>query len=705
MSTIETPTFCRLCEVNCGLVATTTDGRLTSVRPDKGHPVTAGYACKKGLLAVDVQNDPDRLDRPQIRTADGFESVGWDRAIEVVAQRLRAIIDESGPSSVALYLGNPNAFNASAALASGMFLTMLGSDRLFSAATQDCSNKFAVSEILYGSAEIHPIPDVDRTDFLLLIGTNPRVSKGSFHSMGDPIAALKAAEARGAVIRFVNPRRIETGSGIGETIQIRPDTDAYLLAAMLHEIDRTVGFAEGGPHLRNVEGLREFVRQYPPERVADVVGIDSSTITKLALDFANAPSAAAHMSTGVNMGRQGALAYWLVQMLLVVTDNLDQPGGNWVPARGTQPMGALGSLDSSSFRDSKWGPYRPSRTMIPGSLLADMIHDDDQPIRALVVASGNPALSIAGGGRLQEALASLDLLVCIDLYRNVTGELADVVLPAAAQFERQDFNFFVQGVQRTPWVQWTDRVVDPGDRREEWWILAKVAQAMGVPSLLDGGDEGSSPDVIATFFDHGLSCHGLSIAELRERERGVAVLPPNEPGQLFTEQIMTPDRTLDCCPEVLETSRSRCNAIFSELEEEPGDLLKLINNRTPNTLNSAFQNVAALKERGADVNPLQMHPDDLARLGLVDGDVVEVSSESGAICAVVAADPTLRPGVVAMTHGFGNETARGMTNALRHPGVNVNELAPSGVGSFDPVSGMAHLTGIAVRVTAAAPAS
>ncbi|HKY16913.1 MAG TPA: molybdopterin-dependent oxidoreductase, partial [Microthrixaceae bacterium] len=198
MSTIETPTFCRLCEVNCGLVATTTDGRLTSVRPDKGHPVTAGYACKKGLLAVDVQNDPDRLDQPQIRTADGFESVGWDRAIDVVAQRLRAIIDESGPSSVALYLGNPNAFNASAALASGMFLTMLGSDRLFSAATQDCSNKFAVSEILYGSAEIHPIPDVDRTDFLLLIGTNPRVSKGSFHSMGDPIAALKAAEARGA---------------------------------------------------------------------------------------------------------------------------------------------------------------------------------------------------------------------------------------------------------------------------------------------------------------------------------------------------------------------------------------------------------------------------------------------------------------------------------------------------------------------------
>ncbi len=703
MSTTTVKTFCRLCEVNCGLVATVVDGRLEALRADKGHPVTAGFVCKKGLLAADVHNDPDRLDLPQRRVGNKFEDVAWDPALSDIAARLQTIIAQHGPSSVAAYIGNPNAFNASAGISVGLFLAMIGSNRLFTAGTQDCANKFAISEVLYGSAEIHPIPDIDRTDFLLMIGTNPRVSKGSFHAMGDPIAVLKAAHDRGATIRFINPLKVETGSGIGETIQIRPDTDPYLLAAIIHEIDRTIGFAvsTNGSHLRNVEGLREFVAQYSPERVADIVGIDAKEIIALAQGFAAAPRAAAHMSTGANLGRQGALAYWLLQMLLVVTDNFDRPGGNWVPARATAPMGALAALDESSFQPTKWGPYRPSRTMLPGAILADMILDDEQPIRALIVASGNPVLSIGGGERLQKALESLDLLVCIDLYRNATGESAHYNLPAAGQFEREDLNFFTQGVQRIPSAQWTDRVVDPNERKEEWWILARLLQELGIPSMLDGHDDGSHPDVLSDYFDAGLDAIGYSIAGLRQAERGLALLARNEPGTFFTEQIMTEDRVLDCCPAILESTLARAAVIFNDFEQEPVDQLKLINRRTTNTLNSFFQNVAALKERGADHNPIFMHPTDIAKLGLQIDQPARIYNDCGSVVALVAADPNLRAGVVAMTHGFGNQSASGMKTAQRFPGVNVNMLSPSGAGSFDPISGMSHLTGIPVSVAPA----
>ena len=301
MGDTTTTTFCRLCEVNCGLVATVVDGRLTKLRPDHGHPVTRGFACKKGLLAEAVQNDPDRLDRPQVRTADGFVDTDWDTALAGIADGLRSTIDRYGPRSVAAYIGNPNAFNASAGFSLGFLMAMLGSDRLFSAGSQDCSNKFAISEILYGSAELHPIPDIDNTDHLLLLGTDPRVSKGSFWSIGDPIAALRAAQDRGVTIRFVNPVIVESGSGIGETVQIRPDTDAYLLAAMLHVIDRERGFRPSAPAdaLTNLDGLRDFVNGFPPERVADVVGIDAATITAMALEFADrADSGRAHVDRG-----------------------------------------------------------------------------------------------------------------------------------------------------------------------------------------------------------------------------------------------------------------------------------------------------------------------------------------------------------------------------------------------------------------------
>ena len=696
-------TFCRLCEVNCGLEATVDDQQgMIALRPDKSHPVSEGFACHKGLLALEVHRDPDRLNVPHRRAAGGdFLEASWEDAIGDIAPRLKALIDEHGPESVAVYMGNPSAFNALGAVAAGIFAQALGIKRFFFAGTQDCTNKFAISEILYGSAEIHPIADLDHSDYVLMMGTNPRISKMSFLSTPDPVGALRAARDRGATIRFVNPLAIDDLSDVGDTLQIRPDTDAYFLAALLCEIEATSGFdeealkdIENGAGVVHLDRLRDFIRAYPVNRVAKLVGIPAQTIRDVARDFSAANSAAIHISTGVNMGQQGALAYWLAQMLSLVTGNLDRRGGNIVAGRAMPglPMG-----EEPGLEETKWGSYRPSRgTTPPGSLIADMIRDDEKPIRALLVIAGNPLLSIGGEDQMREAFADLDLLVSIDFYRNATGELADWVLPAADWFEREDLNFFVQGVQRKPYLQWTDRVVAPThERKEDWWILSRIQQEMGLPSLFDlPGD-----DALMTLWNGRLEENGYSIPALREAEGGV-VLIPDEPHGHFLEGIATIDG-FDCCPDAMLQTIERASGIFDRLETEAANQLKLITRRTHHMLNSALQNMKVLKtEAGSRKNPLFMNPADAASRSLQEGQHVRVRNDHGELIAELALDPHLREGVVAMSHGFGNDRTPGMPVAQAHPGVNVNRLSPSGAGSFDPVSGMEHLTGIAVEVLA-----
>lgn len=690
-------TFCRLCEVGCGILVHVEDGAVVKVRPDADHPVTKGFACNKGLLATEIHHDPDRLDHPVRRAADGaWSAVPWDEALDDIADRLRSIVDEHGPDAVAVYLGNPNAFNASAGVSAGLFLRLLGSDRLFSAGTQDCANKFAVGELLWGSAQLHLVPDVDHTDHLVVLGSNPRISKGSFLSVPDPIGRFGAVEARGGTVRFVDPRRIEPK--VGEVVQIRPDTDVYLLAAVLHEIDRTCGFdPDGAARVTGLDDLRAFLADFPPERVAPVVGIDAERIATMAREFAAARRAAVHVSTGVNMGRQGALAYWLATMLSLLTGNLDRRGGNVPTTRGTAASPAERGTDTASFLDSPWGTYRPVSSMHPGALLADMIRADAgsgvTPIRALVVVAGNPVLSIGGGDHLAAALADLDLLVAVDLYRNATGELADYALPAADWFEREDLNVFVQGTQTEPYVQWTGPIVEPAaERRTERAVFTALTERLGLPVFFP-----DDADLLGMVHDGALAAHGLSVEALRQTPDGTALLPPTEPGG-FLDRV-TADGTLDGAPEMLAVARERAVAQFDELLAEPADQLKLITRRTSHTLNSAMQNVRRLKDSGAADNPLYVGPDDADRLDLRDGDRVRIANRFGTIEAAVRIDDTLRSGVVAMTHGFGNAGLTGMAVAAAFPGVNVNALAPHGPGTIDPVSGMSHLTGIPVEVT------
>lgn len=697
-------TFCRICEPSCGLVAQVEEGTLVKLSPDREHPVTKGFACHKGLAAVDLHHDPDRLDAPQLRAADGsWSTVGWDTALEHTSTRLQAIIHAHGNDAVAAYVGNPTAFNALGQLHTTTLLRTLGVRRAFSSGTQDCANKFVASEAVFGSSTVHPIPDLEHTDLCLIIGENPRASQASFFSIPNVLGEMRRAAARDARMVFVNPRRIETPEkGIGDTVLIRPDTDVWFLASLLHEIDLLGGFdhrvvARHGSH---VQELRAFIAAYSAERTAAVTGIDADVVRELAAAWVATPRASVHASTGLNMGRQGTLAYWLVHMLSFVTGRLDVVGGN-LKSDGFYPNARAGAgVPEQGYADTEFGRLR--RGSLPGTLLSHAILDSDQPIRALVVVAGNPLLSIAGEQRLRKAFEQLELLVVIDIYPSATSELAHVLLPSTDMYERDDLNIVNIGTSMQPFAQYTPAVVAPkGERKPEWWIAHRLLQAMGKPSLFDGLADGEQPDPWSKWRHMLERGSGLQLADL-QADPSPRVLPTPAPGTFFEQQVHTLDGLVDCCPPIFGDAIERCHRLFDEGiagadRRADGELL-LIHKRDQWMHNSWFANLDRMQRKGRERNPLGMNSADANRLALAHGDTVEVSSAHGSIESTVDIDDDLMPGVVSMVHGWGHTASPRMKVAAAHPGSNPNALLPTGPGSFEPLSSQAHMTGIAVHV-------
>ncbi len=694
--TIEKKTFCRICEPACGLIATV-DSDQIKLAPDRDHPVHSGFCCHKGLSFGDVHSDPDRLDYPLRRTENGFEETTWDVAMDEIGTKLRQILADHGPDAIATYYGNPLAFDSRAFAANAMFAAKLGSKMMFSGATQDCSNKLACTEQVYGTASMHPIPDLQNTDYFLCIGSNPRISHMSFIHTTDPMKLINGIKQRGGIVRYVNPRKIESASKSGEEVlQIRPDTDLYFLAAVINEIQAQGLFdqSELTKHAKNIDGLVAFVSQYPAERVAGITGLTVEDIRQVAEEFTRADSAAVYMSTGANMGRQGTLTYWLVQMLSLVTGNLGKKGGNlYSPGYFPQaPLGAMGK--EVPYFDSPFGPMRHCAGVLPGNLFADYLDNETSSTKALIVFSGNPLLTMSAEQAVRDKLEKLELIVCVDIYRNATGEHADYILPAADWLEREDINATGAGFQTHPFVQYTDAVVKPkADRKEDWWIYARLEQAMGLPSILD-------EDTVDSWgaLNQMLAASDLSIEKLKATPGGVVTLPSPSGSEVFELGIQNADKKIDCCPAAFADSISRANLLFDELEKEEQGIFKLITRRTLYMHNSWLQNLKGLKRPAHETNPLYMNPDDANAVGLEDGDAVRLSNSYGEIDAQVRLDESLRRHVVAMTHGWGNQQTNGMSTAQSFPGVNVNRLLPTGPGSFEPISNQSFMTGVAVEI-------
>ncbi len=703
-------TFCRICEPACPLVAEFDDNEtLVHLSPDLGHPC-GGVACHKGLSFLEIHNDPDRLNWPQKRTNPRREARGefvetdWDSALSEIGRRLKALRKTYGPNSVAFYFGNAAAFNAAGLAQIGEFQDRIDTKMRFGANTQDAASKVSATQEIYGSSSCLMTPDFYNTHYLLCLGSNPKVSRWTTMSAPNNYDVVKEIHARGGKVRFVNPRKVESSTcETGPTLLIKPGTDVYFLAAVLNEIEAMNGFDDGvlSKYGKNLDALKRFIAKYPPEKAARVTGLAAEQIREVAAEFVAAKSAVAFVSTGVSQSRQGTLSYWLAEMMNFTTGNLGRDGGAYKPTgliNHFPPASALQTIETSL--GPLFLPDPVGYSLLPAVLLADLIENGD--IRALITVGGNPLLSVGGEDRMRRACETLDTMITVDIYRSATAEISDFVLPATDWLERADINLLGSGMQPIPFVQYTDAMTPPAaGRRNEWWILARLAQVIGVPSPLDDQPDSSK------LLDSLLAARELSIEKLRKQDRHTVVFPKERRDIVYEWCLQHSDGKIDCCPPSFEAVGlfERCHAIFSELEQEPADTLKLVSLRTPYMHNSWFANSEKFRRGKHAQNPLNMCESDASARALHNGDPVRVFTEFGSIETQIFINDDLRPGVVAMSHGFGNKRSYGLQVALENPGANYNALVPVGAGSFEPLSYMSWLNGVPVKVEKLPPVS
>ena len=708
-------TYCRVCEPNCGLVATVEDGRLTKLAGDKEHPMSRGYVCARGMATLAIHQDPDRISHPLRRAGDSFERVSWDTALCDIGDRLAQIRAQYGQHAVGLYFGNPVAFDAAFTLYLQMAFKALGSRNIFSAGSQDCNNKFVGSEQVLGSPFLHPVPDIDHMDFLLLIGANPAVSKMSFISLARPEERLKAIEKRGGRVIIIDPRRTETVGLVGEHHFIRPDTDVFLLASMLHVIitDCLYDTRIVQQCTRGFEELRTFVAAFPSTLVGEVTGIAPDAIAKLARDFARAQNAGAALSVGVNMGSFGTVAYWLVHCLNIITGRFDRKGSLLFP-EGIIDMARAMKLEAGKapMHTSRIGGYPTVMGAIPAGIMADeILTSGDGQIKALIVVSGNPLLSLPDTAKIRKALGSLELLVSLDLFVNETAGLAHYVLPSTDMHEHWDIALTGMLYNPQRYLNYTDAVVTPqGERKDLWVILHEVLMAsgyhfMGMPvlsrlaKLLDliGHKLGRRhplsfrPRLLMRIM---LLAGRVSWRKLRKSRQGL-VLGEHHTGRFFKKRILTPHGLADLAPPQFIAQRPILEDFLRQEKAYAG--FKLIGQRQHHTHNSWFHNVQTFMEKER-TNTATIHPADAARLAVGDGDEIVVQSATGSIRLPARLSDEVMPGVIAIPHGWGHREPSGLTVARAFPGVNVNALTPSGPGALESLSGMARLSGIRISV-------
>ncbi|CAL9626020.1 Periplasmic nitrate reductase [Streptomyces sp. enrichment culture] len=732
--------ICPLCEATCGLTLTIEGTTVTGARGDRDDVFSQGFICPKGASFGAVDGDPDRLRTPLVRRDGELREATWEEAFDAVAAGVRPVVERYGPNAVGVVLGNPNVHTMAGALYPPVLIGALGTRSLFTASTVDQMPKHVSSGLLYGDANAIPVPDLDHTDHLLLIGANPLESNGSLCTAPDFPGRIKALKARGGTLTVIDPRRTRTARLADRHIAIRPGTDALLLAATAHVLFEEDLVDVGGlaPHLEGLDELRDAIRDFTPEAVAPACDVDADVPRVLARELAAAPTAAVYGRIGSCTVPHGTLASWLVDVLAVLTGNLDRPGGSLFPQAATdktpRPAGP-----GKGFALGRWhsrvSGHPEAKGELPISALAeeiDTVTDEGEPIRAVIAVAANPVLSTPDGDRLDKALGSLDFMVSVDPYLNETSRHADVVLPPPppAQSPHHDFAFNTLAVRNQ--VRYTRPAIplEPG-RMAETEILARLTLAVS-------GMHGADPSAVDTLVidqtlgkavkDPHSPVHGRDPRELAARLTGdngperrldlMLRLGPYGDGFGVREDGLTLDRLLahphgidlgplrPRLPQPLRTRSGKVELLPAPIAadlprlrramaELPAGLL-LVGRRHLRSNNSWMHNIPALTG-GTNRCTLHIHPEDAERLGVCDGAPVRVKGAGGAVTVPAEVTDGVRRGVVSLPHGWGHDRpGTRLRHASAEPGVNVNQLLDGSL--LDPLSGNAVLNGVPVEL-------
>jgi anaerobic selenocysteine-containing dehydrogenase len=726
---------CSICEAICGIEITQrADGSL-DIRGDKDDPFSRGYICPKAVALQDIQFDKDRLKFPVRRTPNSWQRIGWNEAFDEVAQNLKAVQTAYGRNAVATYLGNPTVHSYGAILFAPGFIRSLHTRNRFSATSVDQLAHHVAAYFMFGHQLLLPIPDIDRTNFLLMLGANPAASNGSMMTAPGVPQRLKDIRARGGKVILIDPRRNETAALADRHLFIRPGTDALLLPSLLHVV-----FAEGLMRLGalasftdGVETIRNLVTKFPPEKVASITGMDADQIRRLAREFAAAESAVCYGRVGVSTQEFGGLCQWLINVLNIVTGNLDRPGGAMFTLPAFDPVAAPESLaPRGSF--GRWHSRVRKLPEFAGelpvaALAEDILTEGPGQIKALVTHGGNPALSTPNGRELDRALASLDFMAAIDFYLNETTRHAHIILPPTSPLERghYDLAFHLLGVQNV--AKFSPALFETnGDTRHEWQIFLELQTRMEGKGLLGRAKHTISRRFLGPeqILDLGLRfgpygdklnpfSKGLNLRRLKASVHGIDFGPlrPCLPARLCTA-----DKRIQLAPEVFVKDIERVKELvrrppaFSSVRRPPacsssngpshesnGHLL-LIGRRQLRSNNSWLHNSERMV-KGRPRCTLLIHPADAAHRELKAGQKVLVRSRVASIEIPIEISDEIMPGVVSIPHGWGHDRAGiQLEVAEQYAGASINDLTDN--LAIDALCGTAAFSGTPVTVEAMA---
>lgn len=705
---------CNLCEAMCGIKIEVEANRVVSIRGDEEDSFSRGHICPKAVALQDVHTDPDRLKHPVRRTATGWERIGWDEAFDEVADRIRAIQCKDGRDAVAVYIGNPTVHNYGSLLFAPPFLKALRTRNRFSATSVDQLPHMLVAYLMFGHQLLFPVPDLDRTDFFVIMGGNPVVSNGSMMTAPDVKKRLQAIRERGGRVVVIDPRRTETAEVADRHFFIRPGADALLMLAVLHTLfaenlvqpGRLEGFLDG------MDAVRNLVAEFPPETVEGPAGIAAESIRALARDFAKARSAAWYGRVGVSTQEFGSLTQWLIHVVNIVTGNLDRPGGVLFTKPAVDPLGndrltSKGHYDRYRSRVRKFPEFGGE---LPVAVLAEeMLTGGAGQIKAFLTTAGNPVLSTPNGAQLDRALANLEFMASIDFYINETTRHAHIILPPTSSLEHENYDivFHLLAIHNT--AKFSPALFEPADdTRHDWEIFLELQTRLESKGLFNSLLASMKRGLLRKLGPQGLLAlalrlgpygsglnplsDGLTLGKIKRAPHGIDLGPlaPCLPQRLFT-----PDKRIQLAPALLLEDVSRLKRRLQPSTVSTDQLL-LIGRRELRSNNSWMHNSARLV-KGKNPCVLLIHSSDARNHGISDRDVVQLSSRAGSIQVPVELSDEMMQGVVSLPHGWGhNRPGARLGTASANPGASANDVTDE--AEIDLLGGNAVLNGVPVVV-------
>jgi len=703
--------ICDFCDSMCGLEIELEGGKIKSIRGDKQHRFSRGHICPKGIAQQDLHADPDRLRVPVRKKGADWEEVTWEEALEESGMRLAEVQRNHGRDSLGLYYGNPIGHNYGSLFCLVPFVKGLKTRNVYSATSVDQLTRMLVSLLVFGNHALLPIPDIERTDYFLILGANPVISNGSIMTASDCRTRLLEMRERGAKIVVVDPRRNETAKIADRHYFIRPGADALFLLSVLSVIFEEGLFDPGafGKRVSGFERIKEIAQAFPPSRTARATRLGEQDLRTIAREFASAKKAVCYGRRGISTQEFGSLATWLTDVLNVVTGNIDRPGGAMFPTPAVDLVGLARILRQTGFF-ARWQSRVSGLPEFNGELPAAVFAEEVETpgpgqIRALITNAGNPALSLPNTKSIDRALKSLEYMVSIDFYVNETTRHANIILPPTSPMENDHYPLLEYGMSIRNFACYAPALFEkPPGAKHNWEIMLDLLYSLEKHS-------GAGSRVIGWFKRKALywlsplrqlnlllklGPHKLSIDKLRKEAHGID-LGPLEPR--LGKVISTPDGKINLVPEQLAKDLARLERKIDLWSSPDKDEFLLVSRRTLRSNNSWMHNSARLVKGKADCT-LIINAADAARLGLERGRSALVSTSIGEVKVPVEVTEDMMPGVVSMPFGWGhNREGVKLRVAREHSGVNVNEVTDEKM--YDAFSGISMLDGIPVRVAVA----